>query len=157
MGEPAEMASGLVEKATERLLGPNNLLPRKRASGTPMTAGERGEWIDTEGSVSSFFKKSGRSIGSFRCNTHVVQEERAPLDDYREGAIRDGIRCGVYPNGASGAYHAVVPGIASVDKEIRLTCCSIRTLKRRRQILRFYEMETATERRRQILYHNPKH
>jgi len=128
------------------------VMPHERRIGTiPMEARDRGNWIDTEGAISAYFLKSGPSTGSFRCSIHVVKNERAPLDGYAAGAIHDGVPCLVYFNSASHATHAYIQGIRNVDREIRLTCASIRTANKWRQIRRFYELVGATEHRRDIL------
>jgi hypothetical protein len=127
-------------------------MPVEPLKGTrPMDAKERGIWIDTEGSISSYYRKSGRSKGSFKCSIHVVQNELAPLEEYAAGAELDGVRCLLYRNSASQAYHAYIQSIVNVDREIRLTCGWIRTANKWSQIRRFYEMVGLTARRREIL------
>jgi hypothetical protein len=122
-----------------------------RRGSRPLDAKERGVWIDTEGSISSFYRRSERSKGWFECRMRVVQNEIAPLEEYVAGAARDGVRCLLFRNSASHAYHAYIQNIVNDDREIRLTCESIRTENKWRQIRRFYEMVGLTERRRNIL------
>lgn len=127
-------------------------MPRQPPCGTrPMDARDRGNWIETEGAISSFFLKSGGSIGTFRCSIHVVQIERAPLEEYVAGAISDGVPCGLTYNTTTHATHAYVQGIRNVDREIRLTSPYIRTANKWQQIRRFYELVGATDHRRQLL------
>ena len=116
-----------------------------------MEARNRGNWIDTEGSTTSIFRKSGRSSGSFRRGIHVAQTESAPLEAYAMGALHDGVACFLYTNTANGATRAYIQGIRNVGREVRLTCDYIRTANEWRQIERFYELVAATRRRRGIL------
>jgi hypothetical protein len=117
----------------------------------PMSASERGNWIDTEGCVSAFTRKSGRDKGTFEARIQVVQKEKKPLEDYCNGARRAGVRCHVFYNRASNAYHAEVGGIRNVDKELTLVKRFIRTAKRKAQIRRFYKQVMAKKRMREIL------
>lgn len=55
----------------------------------PMTACERGIWIDTEGAIMA------RTWPRTTYEISVYQNERGPLEDYRLGAERDGIPCSI--------------------------------------------------------------
>jgi hypothetical protein len=66
----------------------------------------------------------------------VYQNEREPLEDYRRGAVRDGVPCFIerfYTHGRL-QYRATIRGVVNVARELSLTVKWIRTRKKRRQI-----------------------
>ena len=103
-----------------------------------------------EGSITGFFRKSGTSAGSFRCGVHAVQIERAPLEEYAAGAVRDGVTCFLCANSADGATHACIQGVRNVDREVKLTCDHFRTANKWRRTMRFYEKVAVTRHRREM-------
>jgi len=91
----------------------------------PMTACERGVWIDTEGHIETTPK------GVYRID--IWQEDKEALEDYCAGAINDSVPCIVDPK----AYRVRITGASNVAKEIKLTEQCIRTARKRAQIQRF--------------------
>ena len=69
----------------------------------------------------------------------VYQNERGPLEDYRKGAIKDGIPCFIerfYTHGRL-QFRATIRGDLNVARELALTTRWIRTEKKHRQIRAF--------------------
>jgi len=97
----------------------------------PMTPCERGNWIDTEGTIQSNHQ------GIFMIS--VAQAEKQALEDYCRGAVKDGVRCKVIPlrPPPSPMWLARVTGAENVAREISLTLPYIRTEKKLRQIQQF--------------------
>jgi len=102
----------------------------RNPNGRPMNACERGNWIDTEGSIEETMLR-------------VYQTERQPLEDYCTGAILDGVPCtiGTYKVKYKGKeileHRAVITGMMNMAKEIGLTRKCIRTQARKQQIQNF--------------------
>ena len=115
-----------------------------------MPTWERGIWIDTEGSILSYVNKR---TGYLRALIDVAQNERQPMEDYRQGARRDGTKCHVTLTYYAGrpVYHARVEGIRNVAEEVKLVEGYIRTEKRRLQILKFRRMAKSKVKSRRLM------
>lgn len=107
---------------------PHSSRIRTKAWREPMTTSDRASWIDTEGTI---------CLSSRTWEISIVQTEKKPLQDYSEGAHRDGVRCFVrtYNNGT--AFRARIVGLENVARELSLTENLLRTANRLSQVRRF--------------------
>ena len=92
----------------------------------PMTPCERGNWIDTEGNIGADLR--GRFV------IDVAQVEREPLEDYCNGARRDGVECRVRYDRTARVWIARITGAENVAREVSLTRDCMRTARKHAQI-----------------------
>jgi len=97
-----------------------------------MAAFERAIWLDTEGSMSLAHRSWEISIS---------QLDKQPLEDYCEGARKDGIPCQITiaRNTERKCYRARIVGVEDVAKELTLVRPFLRTRKKVQQIEWFKE------------------
>ena len=93
-----------------------------------MATSDRASWIDTEGTI---------SLSSRTWEISIVQTEKKPLQDYSEGARRDGVRCYVRTFNNGTAFRARIVGLENVARELSLTEDLLRTGNRLSQVRRF--------------------
>jgi len=106
---------------------------RRRNPTRPMTACERGAWIDAEGSIMAYPEK-----GDYRIDITQATSEVTALHDYCEGARLDGVTCEVKRMAKKPWVSYVRIGrVEDVAKEIKLTKNWIRTSRKIAQIERF--------------------
>lgn len=105
----------------------------------PLDARERAAWFDTEGNLyvtppSVPLKKSV----AIYC---ISQFDQAPLEDFKNGALADGVRCQLLRGfrGKSKECLAKIADLESIAREIGLELPFIRTARKLAQVKRFQE------------------